>query len=188
MMPEFIDFTKSLFPSIDPYIAKEVKNSLKQFEENGGRYKCFTRCSFSFLSQGDIIDKLKFVKVNADGEIIKKELKALLLSNTCDAENDNVLLFAPLIPLINLKVNKDTLKKNRIYKLLYFPGHRYDDYVVDLSLVSSFSKELINKLLESEIIKKEASLSDFGYYLFLTKLTVHFMRPEDKEVQKMREV
>lgn len=63
MMPEFIDFTKSLFPSIDPYIADEVKESLKQFEENGGRYKCFTNRSFSFLSQGDIIDKLKFFRI-----------------------------------------------------------------------------------------------------------------------------
>lgn len=188
MMPEFIDFTKSLFPSIDPYIADEVKESLKQFEENGSRYKCFTNCSFSFLSQGDILDKLKFIKVNEEGHIIEKELKALLLSNTCDAENDDVLLFAPLIPLTNLKVNHDTLKKNRIYKLLYFPGHRYNNYVVDLSLVSSFSKVLVNKLLEKEIIQKEASLSDFGYYLFLTKLTVHFMRPEDTKVQKMREI
>jgi hypothetical protein len=188
MMPEFIDFTKSLFPSIDPYIAEEVKNSLKQFEENGGRYKCFTNRSFSFFSQGDIIDKLKFIKVNDSGQIIEKELKALLLSNTCDAENDDVLLCAPLISLTSLKVDQDTLKKNRIYKLLYFPGYRYDDYVVDLSLVSSFSKVLINKLLENEIIKKEASLSDFGYYLFLSKLTVHFMRPENTEVQEMREV
>lgn len=63
MMPQLIDFTKSLFPSIDPYIADEVKESLKYFEEDGSHYKCFTNRYFSFLSQGDILDKLKFFRM-----------------------------------------------------------------------------------------------------------------------------
>ena len=32
MIPEFIDFCKELFPSIDPYTKEQAKQAMKQFE------------------------------------------------------------------------------------------------------------------------------------------------------------
>ncbi len=188
MMHEYIDFVESMFPSIDPYKAEEVKKTIKQFEDSGEKYQSFLYTPFNYLAQGDIIGEIPFTRIDKNGMQRENYSKGLLLSNTCDAENDDTLIFAPLLPVEKLKIDKNTIKKNTIYDLIYFPDYKMDDYVVDLSIINTYSTKLINKLLEQDKIKKTASLSDFGYYLFLSKLTIHFMRPEDTKVQNSREI
>ena len=58
--------------------------------------------------------------------------------------------------------------------------------VIDFGLINSYSTKLIGQSIEDKKINKIASLNDLGYYLFLCKLTIHFMRPEDIEVQQTR--
>ena len=57
---------------------------------------------------------------------------------------------------------------------------------MDFSLLNTFSKDVLNRMIEKGKVVKETSLNQFGFYLFLCKLTVCFMRPEDEEVQKDR--
>lgn len=40
MIPEFIDFCKELFPSIDPYTKEQAKQAMKQFESIEGPVLC----------------------------------------------------------------------------------------------------------------------------------------------------
>lgn len=188
MISEFVSFVKELFPSINPYTKEQVRSALKQFETSGQYYRFFLNHPFDFLAQGDIIESLPFIKYDKFGNQSVYKTKGMLLSNTCDAENDDVVVFAPLIPLDKLKLNKSDVANNLIYRLLYFPDSFVSNYVVDLSLMNSFSKDLIVSSLEGKKLNKVASLNDFGYYLFLSKLTVHMMRPEDESVQKDRAV
>lgn len=186
MIEDFISFVKRIFPSIDPYEAERVKSAVRQFEETGRTYKCFTSKPFQYLAQGDIIDELPFTMLDDNARMGKYRSKGLILSNTCDLENDDNIICAPLLPISSIDLPRDTIEKNVVYNIIFFPDHRFSDYIVDLSLINTFPKSVINKAIEKEEIKKIASLSDFGYYLFLSKLTIHFMRPEDVEVQSER--
>lgn len=186
MIKAFIDFAHELFPSISPYTKENVKEAIKQFEAKGRKFNFFLYDSLEYLSQGDIIGELPFTYYTSDGKVRKFKSMGLLLSNTCDAENDDTIIFAPLIPINDFDGDPTIILKNMNYRLLHFPDKEFHDYVVDFGLMNSYSTKLIGQSIESKKLNKIASLNDIGYYLFLCKLTVHFLRPEDKEVQMTR--
>jgi len=186
MMHEFIEFVYELFPSIKSHTKDRVKASITQFQKEGKQFNCFLYKPFDFLAQGDIIESLPFKIFKPDGNEYVMKTKGILLSNTCDAENDSFIAFSPLLPVKELNVDKYALINNLIYRFLYFPEPNFSEYVIDLTLIHSFPKNLVNSAIKDGRIKKLGSLNDFGYYLFLCKLTVHFMRPEDCNVQNNR--
>ncbi|MFD2614462.1 hypothetical protein [Paenibacillus gansuensis] len=186
MLNEFINFVEELFPSIKPYTKENVKQAIKQFQSSGKTQKFCKAQPFPFLSQGDIVESLPFLRFTENGEEKRYVTKGMLLSNTCDAENDKEILFAPLLPIKDLKVDELAVKNNMNYRLLYIPDADLTDYVVDLSLINSYSKRLITHGISEGILKKTLSLNSYGYYLFLTKLTIHLLRPENEEVREER--
>lgn len=186
MMKSFIDFAHELFPSISPYTKENVKEAIRQFESKGRKFNFFLYDSLKYLSQGDIIGELPFTYYTSDGSVRKFKSNGLLLSNTCDAENDDTIIFAPLIPINGFDGDLTNILKNMNYRLLHFPDKDFHDYVIDFGLINSYSTKLIGQSIEDKKINKIASLNDLGYYLFLCKLTIHFMRPEDIEVQQTR--
>jgi len=188
MKSDFIDFVTELFPSISPYTKKQAKESMIQFETEGRMLKYTMPSPLEHLAQGDIFgEEIPFIKQNNEGELSAFKTKAILLSNTCDSERDDLLIFAALIPLSSLSGKSlETIKQNKLYRYLYIPDSIISDYVIDFSLLNSFSRELFNKKLEEKAFNKVLSLNDLGYYMFLCKLTIHLMRPEDTEVQSHR--
>lgn len=188
MMKEFIDFVQELFPSISPYTKEKVKDAIKQFNISGKTVNCFMARPLSELCQGDIVEDLPFSIYNIKGDRSIFKTKGILLSNSCDAENDDAIIFAPFLPIEKINLDKNNITKNLIYRLLYFPDSIFKDYVVDLSLLNSYNKQLIINAINDGKIKKVASLSQFGYYLFICKLTVHFLRPEDTGIQELRKL
>ncbi len=186
MISEFVSFVEELFPSITPYTKEQVRQAIRQFEQSGQQYKYCMHEPVSYLAQGDIVDALPFIKYDEKGNQSLLKTKGILLSNTCDAENDDVVVFAPLLPIDKIKLERSVVTSNLIYRFLYIPDSNLLDYVVDMSLINSFSKNLIETGIVQNKLNKVASLNQFGYYLFLCKLTVHLMRPEDREVQTVR--
>lgn len=188
MMQEFIDFVHEIFPSIQPYTKEQVKKAIKQFEQNGDLYQFFTTNSLAYLGQGDIIETLPFRTYDKTGEESIYHTKGILLSNTCDCENDNSLVFSPLLPLGKFYGGEGRFTQNLTYNLLYFPDTSLSEYIVDFGIMNTFPKNPIEERLKNGRLKKVASLNKFGYYLLLTKLSVHLLRPEDIEVQKVRAI
>lgn len=178
---------QELFPAINPYTAEQAKRAMLQFYSTGNKCACFMYRPLKHLAQGDIIENLPFRIYDHEGNEHSFLTKGLLLSNTCDAANDESILFAPLLPLNELSADKNALIKNQNFRLLYFPDSVLSDFAVDLSIINSYNKEIINNSIETGRLQKILSLNDFGYYLFLSKLTVHLMRPEDIGVQNARE-
>lgn len=207
MMQEFVNFVHKLFPSIDPYVKEQVDIALRQFKikkredqvqlkENKSKlstekersYSFFIKGPFDYLRQGDIIgDNLPFVTYSPEGnESIRKTL-GFLISNTCDCENDDNITLSPLIPIDQMGFKDLTpIQNNTTYRFLYFPNSDFSDYVVDFSIMNSFPKKAIEDRLKQSKLTRHAYLNKLGYYLFLTKLTVHLMRPEDKDTQQER--
>jgi hypothetical protein len=188
MLDAYIDFIKELFPSINPYTAEQAKASLRQFYERHKEFVCFTRDVFDELSQGDIIGELPFRTYNDEGEETEYSTLGIVLSNSCDIDNDNQILIAPLIPVKSMKLDIGSIKNNTYYSLLSFPDYRLSEYVADLNLITPFPKILVSKTLKEKKEMKKYSLNLIGYYLLISKITVHFLRPEDSGTQKRRKI
>ncbi len=186
MLDEFIKFVQQLFPSIDPYISDQLEIALDQFKREGKKLNLFQHVPFDYLSQGDILNGIPFIRVNTTGDIESKTSRGMIISNTCSCDHDEDIIIAPIFDGKELDVDLSMLKCNKYYRLMYLPDYNVDDYAVDFSLMNTFSTKTLNRLIELGKVKREKSLNQFGFYLLITKLTVCFLRPEDLEVQENR--
>lgn len=190
MIPKFIDFCKELFPSIDPYTKEQAKQAMKQFEDIEGPVLCRPCGTFDLL-QGDIFSEIPFFYTDENGEMKVIRRKAQLLSNTCDASRDELLLFAAIHPLSDIHDNESMISnivRNKRYSAFYLPDHLLKDDYVDFELINSMSRETFLRLHEEQKVSRIASLTMVGYYMLICKLTVFFMRPEDVQVNSGRYV
>lgn len=186
---EFINFVHEIFPSISPYVADQVKSSIDQFHRTGAEVKYFTSSTLNDLSQGDIVENLRFISVDEKGMLQKMDTLGMIISNTCDIENDDSIVIAPLIPINEIELSSsglENLKRNRIYRFIYIPEGILTDYVIDLGRVTTFNKVYLIDQIDSGNFIKKSSLNQLGYYFFLCKVAVHFLRPEDTTIQGQR--
>ncbi len=191
MIEGFIEFCHKLFPSIDPYTKEQAKQCMKQFDSVNGALLTSINNESMDLAQGDIFSEIPFFYFDENGQQKMIRCKAQLLSNTCDAVRDKTLIFAALHPLEYYTDNEPMIagiKQNHRYSALYFPDNPIADEFVDLEMINTFSREAFMTSLEMGKIRRIASLTLVGYYLFLCKLTVFLMRPEDVEVNSSRPV
>ena len=190
MIPEFIEFCKELFPSINPYTRDQAKRAMEQFENLYGNPKLVTHPKDGELYQGDIYTEIPFLYINEFGEQTCIMRKAQLLTNTCDAVRDDNLIFAAIHPCEEFsKEQKDltSIKRNRSFRLFYIPDPETKDLLIDFSLLTTLSRTTFQSLLQKGMVHRVAALSQIGYYMFICKLTVFFMRPEDAQVNKDRD-
>lgn len=188
VIPEFIDFCQELFPCIDPYTKEQAKCAMEQFEKTEQPF--LTKCDLSSaLYQGDVFSEIPFFYIGDNGQQKMIKCKAQLLSNTCDASRDNTLIFAALHPLDDFKENPsiiDAIKKNKRYSAFYLRDNILSDDFIDFEMINTFSRDAFTSLITAGKVKRIASLSLVGYYMFLCKLTIFLMRPEDIEATATR--
>ena len=189
MITEFIEFCEELFPSIQPYTAEQAKMALLQFEKDGKMLQYITNnLNDGELYQGDIFSDVPFYYMQPNGTYGMAKYKAQLLTNTCDAIRNDNLNFAAILPLNEFSNKFQTnIIKNKSYQFLYLPDNKTKDFVIDFGLINTISREAFIRAVNQNKIRKIVSLSDIGYYMFICKLTVYFMRPEDVEVNNLRD-
>ena len=75
------------------------------------------------------------------------------MSNTCDAENDEIITFCPLLPLeacLKEDFDRDNLINNNHYSLFYIPNEpKLENYIIDMSMWTSYTREYIMWCLEN---------------------------------------
>jgi hypothetical protein len=189
MIKEFIDLCRELFPSIQPYTAESAKKALSQFKKDGRLLNFITgNLNRIVPCQGDIFSEIPFYYMDADGSYKKVNYKAQLLTNTCDAERNENLHFAAILPLNNFnQQSQSDIKGNRHFQFFYIPDSRTENFVIDFGLITTISREAFIKAFTQNKINKIVSLSDIGFYMFICKLTVFFLRPEDIDVNESRD-
>jgi hypothetical protein len=187
------------------YLSEESEtklfDGLKDFPSNidGRLYTNYLKDQPTIF-QGDGLNDL--IAINLPS-IDTKLVPGMVLSNTCDIDPDNIRIYpSPIIyaPIINfekysksllLKLPKDkvnphleAVKKQFVTQIFYLPriSNTLDESLVFLSRIHSIRNEYIErpKLKTSRIF----SLSDYGNYLFLFKLSMHFTRIQDKIERK----
>lgn len=183
MNDELVIVLEKIFPNFTPYIADRVKKAIQETERNLKMSK-LNRCEEEIL-QGDIFQKIDFmIYVNGEPKIV--ELPGMILSNTCDITRNNNLLFVPFFPLKKIDPDKDrdAIKKNVLFNIFYiFDLHCLSDSVINFDYIQYIPRDIFEKKIKSE---KISSLTQYGFYMFIIKLSVYLMRVESEEV--IREV
>ena len=189
------DISKYLPQYLSDENQKELFLQLKDFPNN---YHNIFAPSTNFnngIIQSDVVENIPFI--NLPNTEIKKA-KVLVLSNSCDIEPTNKrhippsVSYVPIISLTKLKAlfesqNKNDeqisniindIKKQNITSMFYLPkGANLDEDCVAL-----FDKTLHCKrddffnLAKKDDRKKLVSLGNYGFYIFLIKLSIHFTR------------
>lgn len=193
-LPQYLssESKKELFKNLDNYPESiEQKKFYSYFSKNDPD-----------LYQGDIIQNFKVC------DISREEFKTrtvCIFSNTCDVSSENKRFFPAKVvysPILRLKdykqhilnpllargeINKNSvenhikdIKNQYITQIFFLPQGQGldDDYILFLDNLHSFPANQINpsRIPQDRII----ALSNFGFYVFLFKLSVHFTRIREK--------
>lgn len=185
--------SQSIRDQIPYYLTQEAKAHLiKALDEFPSPIDYYINRYPSELLQGDGWTSVDVINFDS-GE--KKQIKAILLSNSCDVDPANPrelpvkLTFAPIVKLssyihllsntklsttqINDKVQ--AIKEQKITSLFYLPGGAKlnEDYIALLDDVHTVPYSAFSSQVGRE---KVFTLSQVGFYLFVLKLSVHFCR------------
>lgn len=192
------DLSKYLpkYLSVENY--QSLLDELKSFPENIDKRLYTTSLEKNILYQGDGYNSLPVVDM-AHLELGCKNKYGIIVSNTCDIDITNKrpypsrIVYSPIFSLekfLNLlkdnNIREDKIENclsdirhQRVTSIFYLPAV----YEVPESLV--FLDRLYN--IENNYIDRSSltqhrlfSLSDYGFYLFLFKLSVHFSRIRER--------
>lgn len=129
----------------------------------------------------------------------RKDVHSIVMSNTCDIDIANKRMFGSQIvysPIIELdkyesillqtiskdKVDThiDSVKRQELTQILYLPsnGGTLKESIVFLDRIFNVDNSFVNRDNLNDI--RTFSLSDYGSYVFLLKLSIHFTRIQDK--------
>jgi hypothetical protein len=190
MMDGYIAFLEKLFPAIDPYTANRAKDAVRNFADHYDvKTRFFTSPLDQDFQQGDIFSRVPFVYIDRQGQAKVAMMGGMLITNSCDCTRNDQLQFAAVSSLTEYSNSAeyiDAVKSNINYQYIYFPDKETEDSFVNLGLITSISRKAFEAFVAAGKSERIASLNSTGYFLFITKLTVFFMRPEDSEVYASR--
>jgi hypothetical protein len=192
---EFDEIKLYLPKYLSPSAEQNLFEQLKQFPNNiDTRIYSEIIQQENILYQGDGIEGLLVTNLpNPD----IRSAKAMVISNTCDTNPENKRLFSgqfcysPILKMAKFKeqlIANNTysddrveqfmknIKNQRISQILFLPrgGKLKEDGFIFFDRLSSCD---LGYLENAQIAgRKLFSLSDYGLYLFLFKLSIHFTR------------
>lgn len=193
------DVIKNYLPkylSADNYNA--LLAELKSFPDNIDKRFYTHLLEKNVIFQGDGIKEMPIIDIT-NIELGVKKVNCLIISNTCDMDLTNIRRFHASIlysPIINLKKYISTLqeqnidnstienhisdlKHQKISQILFLPKNsQIEDSIVFLDKIQNIDNRYISRdNLENQRL---FSLSDYGFYMLVLKLSVHFSRIQEK--------
>lgn len=197
---ESLDIYLPKFLSEDSY--KKLLEGINQFPENIDKrlYTNYLKDQ-EIIFQGDGINNMLYVDIQ---NLKTKKVASMIFSNTCDMSIENKrnfpsqIIYSPIISLKNyIKSLKDNgiaenkitshindIKKQYITQIFYLPKNNkfFDESLVFFDRILHIKNDYIERK-ELKTVRL-FSLSDYGIYLFLVKLSIHFTRIQDKVERK----
>lgn len=193
MLSEFARLVGEIFPSVDSKTVQECLDAVKleDAHKSGPRFGKSLRTSGKLYStrppakllQGDVVYPVIFVVETVNGELLERESAAMILSHSCDLDNDVVAVVAECRPLSAYAGDPKlpAIVNNHVYSKFYLPSVPSDGehYVVDLAQPLQVRVDKLWAAYRAGHVRRVASLSQLGYWLFVAKLAIHFLRPQD---------
>ncbi|ABG57529.1 hypothetical protein [Cytophaga hutchinsonii] len=173
-------------------------NALKQFTgENSDKIYTdfYTASPHEYFLQGDLVREIRFPDWNdKTAEFEKVYYDVILLSNTCDMDDNNtrdipkkvmvakVIKLSAFIECIDTAIVKEVdqlikaVKSQHYTNLFYLPGEDGEEYIAYLDDVSTIYVEELAEMKNELSENRVSILGQFGYYLFILKLSFHLHR------------
>lgn len=189
-----------------------LKSALNQFKNREDikdiDYRHFYKHhGYHYFLQADLLREIRVAEWNEEeAQFTKEYTKAIILSNSCDINPNNEqkyngkeCLFAPIIDLNTyfelleeqevysqeqIGNFKESILKQHISNIFYLPKNSVDqrEYIVLFDKVFWFPTQELNSYIENIKETRILSLDQFGYYLFVLKLSYHLCRlPEEQD-------
>lgn len=193
-MIDFEEIKKYLPKYLSEESTKSLFEDLKAFPDNiNSRFYGNVLDDELTIFQGDGIRDLPVINLP---DIKIKPFPAIVISNTCDISEENErkiepkILYCPLlriskfeIQLRNSKVQEEKIsryineiKEQRISSIFYLPqgGELPEDCIALLDNINNCKTSFVSN--EEIPGKRLFSLSNYGFYVLLFKLSIHFTR------------
>ena len=183
---------------LSPENYKRLLQELDAFPNNIDKRMYTSSVESNVLYQGEGYNPFPYVDlIHLDKG--SKRVKGIILSNTCDISLENHRLYASSIlyaPVVEIKKYYDVLIKNgaikeqveehlsavrkqKVSSILYLPGiSDLKESIVFFDRIMSIDNSFIDR--ENLENNRLFSLSDYGFYLLLFKLSIHFSRIQEK--------
>jgi hypothetical protein len=198
-MTSFEDIKKYLPQYLSDSDTKQLFSALKDFPNNiDERFYSNYNLDDNILYQGDCLKDIPAFKLP---NMHSKLSQSMAISNTCDMDLNNSnerpwntqrILFSQIILLEKLEKElcqrfpKDkvtnyinSIKKQKITNTFYLPKSKnLDEAIVFFDYTNSFDIDFIERDGLKE--KRLVSLSNYGFYILLIKLSIHFTRIQEK--------
>ena len=187
MLEEYVRLLGQLIPPVDPDVARKVIESVRRDRPTPNQLYAIP--APAGICQGDVIGPATFKWVGDEGEWVEDRGLGLVLSNSCDAERDDYITIALCFEYQEFAADAAIsaradfavgVANNLVTNLLFLPAvPGAGDLVGDLSTVVTVSRHFLERGLADGTIHRYSALSPFGYYVFLSKLSLHYLRPEE---------
>ena len=194
-MTSFEDIKKYLPQYLSDSDAKQLFSALKDFPNNIDERFYSNYNLDDILYQGDCLKDIPAFNLP---DTRTKLSQSMAISNTCDMDLHNKrlwntrILFSQIILLEKLekvlyqKFSEDrisnyisSLRKQQITNAFYLPKSKnLDEAVAFFDYTNSFDINFVHR--ESLKEKRLVSLSNYGFYILLLKLSIHFTRIQEK--------
>lgn len=179
MIVEFARFVEGIFPSLDPALGESLRRAALQYGDYAA--DLFVTQFDDKVSQGDVLEGLVFEIEQGNGELLQQEVPGMMLSPSCDFDNDPTVVFAPCYPWSWFETanNASSIEVNEISNRFYLPrSGRRAALVVDFSVIQAFRSDYIRAAITANTVRKIESFTVLGWWLLIAKLALHFLRPE----------
>lgn len=189
MLREFARLVAEIFPSIEPGTARAYLDSIqKDWPLWSDLYATQLPPR---ICQGDILDGMTFIVQDDEGDFGELTAPGFLLSHSCDVESDDNVLFAACRSLALFREHRalSDIRNNTFFSTIYLEDvPEIGSVVVDLSIVQSVRRSVLERNLRNATVRRVSSFTDFGYYFFIAKLTVQLLRPQAEDEIRNRSV
>jgi len=193
-----IDEIKKYLPKyLTPEAEDNLFQSLEDFPDNMDEKMYLSEhVSHESIYQGDAFNNFPVINLPS---LIVKEARVMVISNSCDMSSQNKRLYkknvcyCPIIKLNKFKekllkvfeeqnVNSliDRIKKQEVSAIFFLPKGCFleeDSFIFFDKIISYPTESLPDNIMNERVF----TLHDYGLYIFIFKLSVHFTRiNEDK--------
>jgi len=184
---ELIKFFNEVFPILPG--SEKPEQALRQFHAEEIGVIQVIRSPLQLWAQGDILEPIPFIDWTEEGEPVFWEAPGMIMTSTCDLDRKENIVLCPCLKLTELKELSayKSIPENTIFDFLFLGKCLTgDEWVVDLSHPMTLPRQRIEKRIEEGNISRKHSLTDKGWYLFITKFAIKYLRSDDFETMNQR--
>ncbi len=186
---DLVKLFNEAFPILPGSSLDEPEQALRQFYAEEIGVIQMIRDPLPLWAQGDILELIPFVDWSEEGEPVFFEAPGMIINSTCDLDRKENIVLCPCFMLNDLKqlsAYKD-ISKNTVFDFLFLGKClKGDEWVVDLSHPMTLPRQRIEKRIEENSVSRRHSLTDKGWYLFITKFAIKYLRSDDFETMSQR--